>query len=221
MAPSAHFITFEGGEGVGKSTQIKLLADSMRKAGLEVMSTREPGGSPGAEAIRTLVVEGAVDAWNPTTEALLFMAARYDHLHHLILPALARGEWVLCDRFFDSTFVYQGVAKAVGETWLRQLYAHLYGNVGPEWSVLFDLDPTIGLARAASRGGAEARFEAMGLAYHTQVREGFRACVAAEPARWVTMDAADSIARVHASLVEAVNTRFGLALAPVSLEEAV
>lgn len=220
MALRPRFITFEGGEGAGKSTQIKLLEASLREAGIPVLRTREPGGSKGAEAIRKLVVEGAVDAWHPTTEALLFMTARYDHLHTHILPALKRGEWVLCDRFFDSTFVYQGIAKGVGEAWLRQLYALLYGNEGPDVSFMFDIKPADGLARAAARGEGEARFEAMGEAYHTQVHAGFKACVAAEPARWLTLDASRSIADIHADVVAHMQTRYGLDIAPSRTEEA-
>ena len=212
MHQQPRFISFEGGEGAGKSTQIKLLEGSLKQAGIPVLRTREPGGSKGGEAIRKLVVEGDVDAWHPTTEALLFMTARYDHLQTHILPALKRGEWVLWHRFFDSTFVYQGIAKGVGEAWLRQLYALLYGNEGPSLSVMFDLDPAVGLARAAERGEGEARFEAMGLEYHNRVRDGFLTCVKAEPARWLTLDASASIADVHQALIAAMNGRYGLSL---------
>ena len=212
MRAAPRFITFEGGEGAGKSTQIALLEESFADAGIPVLRTREPGGSQGAELIRTLVVEGDVDAWHPTTEALLFMTARYDHLQTHILPALARGEWVLCDRFFDSTFVYQGIAKGVGEAWLRQLYAHLYGNTGPDFSVFLDIAPKEGLARAKSRGGSEARFEAMGESYHENVRAGFHACVTHEPERWAVLDASQSVSALHAEVLQAMNTRYGLAL---------
>lgn len=210
-------ITLEGGEGAGKSTQIKLLAASFAAAGLATCLTREPGGSAGGEAIRGLVVSGAVDRWHPTTEALLFMTARYDHVETKIKPALARGEWVLCDRFYDSTYVYQGIAKGVGTAWLDQLYAALFGNLAPDLTLLLDLPPEVGLARTESRGNvAESRFESMGLAYHQQLRAGFHALVKAHPARITQVDASRSAAEVHRAIIEVINTRFNLALAPVS-----
>lgn len=213
----ARFITLEGGEGAGKSTQVKRLAASFAAAGQSVLTTREPGGSKGGEAIRGLVVSGAVDAWDPVTESLLFMAARYDHLATHIRPALARAEWVLCDRFYDSTYVYQGIAKGVGGPWLDQLYAHLFGNDGPALTLLLDLPPEVGLARADKRGNvAESRFERMGIDYHTQLRAGFKALAARSPARIKTVDAARDADAVHADIITVVNARFGLALQPAA-----
>lgn len=207
------FITLEGGEGAGKSTQIAYLAASFKKAGLPVVTTREPGGSRGGEIIRKLVVEGKAEDWNPTTEALLFMVARYDHLETLIKPSLARGEVVLCDRFFDSTYVYQGVAKGVGTDWLMQLYSFLYGNIAPDLTFLLDLDPKDGLTRASSRGeSAETRFEKMGLAYHRQLREGFLALAKANPERMSIIDATQTPDSVHRQIIAIVNQRFGLRL---------
>ena len=209
------FITLEGGEGAGKSTQLKLLASSFAAAGLAVCVTREPGGSAGGEAIRGLVVSGAADKWHPVTESLLFMTARYDHVETKIKPALARGEWVLCDRFYDSTYVYQGIAKGVGGAWLDQLYAHLFGNLAPELTLLLDVSPQVGLARTDARGNmAESRFESMGIAYHEQLRAGFQALAAKFPQRMKTVDAEQAAAQVHAAIVAEVNARFGLALAP-------
>ncbi len=209
------FITLEGGEGAGKSTQVRLLAAAFSAAGLGLCTTREPGGSPGGEAIRGLVVNGAADKWHPVTESLLFMTARYDHLEAKINPALARGEWVLCDRFYDSTYVYQGVAKAVGTAWLDQLYAHLFGNQAPDLTLLLDLPPSVGLARTASRGNVdESRFESMGLEYHEQLRAGFHALATKYPERIHSIDATQSASHVHAAIVSAVNARFGLALIP-------
>lgn len=208
------FITFEGGEGAGKSTQVRKLAEAFARKGLPVITTREPGGSPGAEAIRKLVVEKDGVAWHPTTEALLFMAARYDHLEMLIKPALARGHTVLCDRFFDSTLVYQGRVKQVGEEWLGRLYHLLYGNTAPDMTLLLDLDPALGLARAAGRGeSAETRFESMGLEFHTRLREGFLALARAHPARIYLVDAAAPQDDVHRAILARVNQRFGLHLA--------
>ena len=209
----ARFVTLEGGEGAGKSTQLKRLAASFAQAGIATCVTREPGGSPGAEAIRSLVVSGATDKWHPVTESLLFMTARYDHLETKIRPALARGEWVLCDRFYDSTYVYQGIAKNVGTSWLDQLYALLFGNQGPDLTLLLDLPPAVGLARTMARGNAdESRFESMGLAYHEQLRAGFQTLAARFPERIKPIDAEHSADEVHKAIVATVNTRFGISL---------
>lgn len=211
------FITLEGGEGAGKSTQVKLLAASLKAAGLEALLTREPGGSVGGEAIRNLVVTGAADKWNPTTESLLFMTARFDHLETKINPALARGEWVICDRFYDSTYIYQGIAKKVGTAWLDQLYALLFGNVGPDLTLLLDLPPKVGLARADKRGNAaESRFEQMEIDFHETLRAGFLKLAKDHPSRISTVDATKDAASVHAAIIAAVNERFGLALKPAS-----
>ncbi|MBN8543085.1 MAG: dTMP kinase [Alphaproteobacteria bacterium] len=210
------FITLEGGEGAGKSTQIKLLAQAFEQAGHKTLVTREPGGSKGAEAIRKLVVEGAADRWDPVTESLLFMTARYDHLETLIKPALGRGEWVVCDRFFDSTYIYQGIAKGVDTHWLKQLYTLLYGNAAPELTLLLDIDPKDGLKRASARNsGAETRFENMDFSFHQKLRDGFLRLAKEEPARIHVVDAAVSIEAIHQSILSAVNKRFQLGLKPV------
>jgi len=212
---TARFITLEGGEGAGKSTQLKLLAASLASAGLNHITTREPGGSSGGEAIRALVVNGAVDQWNATTESLLFMTARYDHLQTKINPALARGEWVLCDRFYDSTFIYQGVAKNVGTAWLDQLYALLFANTAPDLTLLLDLPAELGLKRTDSRGNkTESRFEQMGLEYHQSLRAGFLTLAKMHPQRIMKIDATKDQSAVHQSIVSAINTRFNLALKP-------
>ncbi len=208
------FVTFEGGEGAGKSTQIKLLAQSFTNAAFAVDVTREPGGSQGGEIIRKLVVEAGAHQWNAATEALLFMAARYDHLHARILPALASGQWVLCDRFYDSTYVYQGMAKQVGTQWLNQLYSLLYGNIAPDLTILLDIEPEIGLQRAKSRSGNETRFENLDTAFHHIVRQGFLDRAASEPSRFHVVSAAQDIHRIHIAIVAHVNARFGLALTP-------
>ena len=205
------FITFEGGEGAGKSTQIKQLAQFLTSRGIECIVTREPGGSAGAEAIRSLVVSGAVDRWHPSTEALLFMAARLDHIETLIKPTLAKGQWVLCDRFYDSTYVYQGIAKHVGTEWLDTLYSLLYGNLVPDLTLLLDIDPKLGLKRAHARGNTtESRFEAMGIAYHQRLREGFLTLAKRDAARVHIVDAAATPAQVHQSVVNYITTRFTL-----------
>ncbi len=211
------FITFEGGEGAGKSTQVKRLAASFAAAGIGSVTTREPGGSEGGEAIRNLVVSGSADRWNDTTEALLFMTARYDHVERLIKPAMAEGKWVLCDRFYDSTYVYQGMVKGVGTQWLDGLYAHLFGNFGPDVTLLLDLPAEAGLRRATARGNeAESRFERMGLAFHTKLREAFLSRHAAEPNRVLKIDASQSPDAVHAQIIAVLNARFNLALKPTA-----
>ena len=212
---AARFITLEGGEGAGKSTQIKLLADSFAAAGIGHIITREPGGSAGGEAIRGLVVSGDVDKWNATTESLLFMTARYDHLETKIKPALAKGQWVLCDRFYDSTYVYQGIAKNVETAWLDQLYRHLFGNFAPDLTMLLDLPPQIGLQRADKRGNlAESRFEQMTIDFHESLRAGFLQLASEHPSRIHVVDAKQTQAEVHVAIIDRVNARFGLALEP-------
>lgn len=210
----AHFITFEGGEGAGKTTQLRLLAASFDAAGIGYLQTREPGGCPPAEAIRALLVSGDAQRWLPETEALLMMAARFEHVQRAILPALAEEKWVLCDRFFDSTRVYQGIAKGLGDAWLKPLYRMLFGEFAPALTLFLDIDAAQGLARTHGRGGAEARFESLPLAFHEQVRAGFTAMCAQEPQRWRRFDAACEPLALHRQIIAAINERFELALAP-------
>lgn len=177
------FITFEGGEGAGKSTQVRRLAERLRAAGHQVVTTREPGGSPGAEAIRDLLVNGDADRWSPLTEALLMNAARRDHVERVIAPALERGAVVLCDRFADSTRAYQGAGGGVDPGFLRALEAAVVGETRPDLTLILDLPVAEGLGRAAGRGGGEARFEAKGLAFHERLRAAYLDIARAEPAR--------------------------------------
>lgn len=191
------FITLEGGEGAGKSTQIARLADALKAAGHRVTQTREPGGSPGAEAIRALLVTGDADRWTPLGETLLHFAARQDHLERTIRPALARGDFVLCDRFVDSTFAYQGAAQGLDPARIAALSALVVGPTMPDLTFILDLPVETGLARAASRGG-EDRYERMGTAFHEALRETFLARARAEPDRCVIIDATatpDEVAR--------------------------
>lgn len=207
------FITFEGGEGAGKSTQLSLLDQALRSAGLKTKLTREPGGSEGGEAIRNLVVSGSADRWHDTTEALLFMTARYDHLERLIKPALAERKWVLCDRFYDSTYVYQGMVKGVDTKWLDSLYTLLFGIFEPDCTVLLDIPADVGLKRATARGNeAESRFERMGTAFHKKVRDGFKKRAAAHEERFIVIDASARQDEVHKRIIDALNTRYALAL---------
>ena len=199
------FVTLEGGEGVGKSTQARRLAGALRARGLEVVETREPGGSPGAEAIRRLLLEGEVDRWTSETEALLFAAARADHVARNILPAIERGAWVVCDRFLDSSLAYQGGAGGVGTEAVLQL--HQVGSRGllPDRTLLLDLGLDAGAARAADRDeGAPDRFGRKSGAYHTEVAASFRALAERWPDRFRVVDAAGDVDEVTARLVAAV-----------------
>jgi dTMP kinase len=182
------FLSFEGIDGSGKSTQARRLADRLRASGHAVTLTREPGGSPGAEEIRRLVLEGPVDRWSAETEILLFTAARRDHLEKTIRPALARGEIVITDRFADSTRVFQGLTRGDLSDMVDRLHALMIG-VEPDLTLLFDLDPEVGLSRATARAGAELRFEDMGLEFQARARAGFLALAGAHP-RFRVIDAA-------------------------------
>ncbi len=203
------FITFEGGEGGGKSTQLRRLAETLTATGVEVVSTREPGGSTGAEAIRGLLVSGEADRWSPMTETLLMYAARRDHLERIIRPALARGAWVLCDRFADSTRAYQGVAGATPPDLIATLEAHVVGDTWPHLTLILDLPVEIGLGRAAARAGAETRFESKGEAFHGRLRQAFLDIATAEPERCVVIDATQDLEAVCADVRRAVADRLG------------
>ena len=198
------FITFEGGEGTGKSTQVARLVERLTAHGLEVVRTREPGGSPGAEAIRTLVVSGDADRWSPRTELLLMYAARSDHLERTILPALQAGHWVVCDRFADSSRAYQGAGGGAAAELIETLDRGIVGVHQPDLTLIFDLPVETGLERALGRGAAETRFESKGLAFHRRLRDGFARIAADHPARCRLIDAAgtpDSVAeRVWAAV---------------------
>ena len=204
------FITFEGGEGAGKSTQVKRLAERLAVGGREVVTTREPGGSPGAESIRDIVLRGDADRWSPVTETLLMYAARRDHVERVIRPALERGAWVVCDRFADSTRAYQGAAGGTDPRLIAALETYILEDVRPDLTLVFDLSPETGLARAHARAGAEMRFESKGLAFHERLREGFRAIAAAEPDRCALIDAEAAIPEVEAAVWAAVTGRLGL-----------
>jgi dTMP kinase len=213
MRSRGRLITFEGGEGVGKSTQIGHLLTALRAAGLDVLATREPGGTPGAEAIRALLVGGAPSRWSPLTEALLLLAARHDHVARVIEPALAAGRWVLCDRFIDSTRVYQGVAGALGLALIDELHRLVLGEFRPDLTLILDLPAPAGLARRRAAAGAN-RFERMDLAYHERVREGFLAIAQAEPERCQVIDAAPPEGAVASRVRAAVQGRLRVDLEP-------
>lgn len=181
------FLSLEGIDGSGKSTQGRLLAETLRQRGHRVTLTREPGGSPGAEEIRRLVLEGATDRWSAETEILLFTAARRDHLEKTIRPALDRGEIVITDRFADSTRIFQGITRGDLTGVVDRLHDLMIG-IEPDVTLLFDLDPGLGLSRASARAGKEMRFEDMGLAFQARARAGFLA-LAAREARFRVIDA--------------------------------
>jgi dTMP kinase len=201
------FITFEGGEGAGKSTQLKRLAARLAAGGGEVVATREPGGSPGAEAIRELVLKGAADRWSPVTETLLMYAARRDHVERVIRPALARGAWVVCDRFADSTRAYQGAAGGTDPALIAALETYILEETRPDLTLIFDLPVAVGLERAHARAGAEMRFESKGEAFHERLREGFLAIARAEPQRCAVIDATGEASDVEARVWETVEAR--------------
>ncbi len=201
------FITLEGGEGVGKSTQIRRLVASLTDRGLDVVATREPGGSPGAESIRDLVLRGAADRWSPVTETLLMYASRRDHIERVIAPALAAGRWVVCDRYADSTRAYQGAAGGVDPAFIADLETHVLEDVRPDLTLILDLDPRTGLARAVDRAGAEMRFESKGEAFHVRLRQAFLDIAAREPARCAVIAADGTLDEVEAQVWSAIQAR--------------
>jgi dTMP kinase len=204
---AGRFWSFEGIDGSGKSTQARLLADALRLTGHEVVLTREPGGSPGAEEIRRLVLEGSTDRWSAETEILLFTAARRDHLEKTIRPALARGAVVITDRFADSTRMYQGISRGDLAQVVDDLHALMIG-VEPDLTFLVDLPAEMGLARAQSRAGAEMRFEDMGLALQSQMRSGFLALAAKHP-RFAVIDGTKSQDAIAAQILTLALSHLG------------
>lgn len=206
--PDLHgkFISFEGGDGAGKTTQIRRLADVLGDAGYHVIVTREPGGSKGGEHIRELLVTGSADRWSPMTEALLMYASRRDHLEKVIQPALDNLSVVLTDRFSDSTMAYQGIAGALGPDAARTLQSLVVGNQMPDLTIVLDTDAN-GLERADTSGG-EGRFENKGSAFQSRVREAFRQIASENPERCVLVDAAGSIDDVHMRVLDAIIRHF-------------
>jgi dTMP kinase len=210
--PPGRFVTLEGGEGAGKSIQARRLSSWLAERGIDCLLTREPGGSPGAEDIRTLLVTGEPGRWDAVTEALLMNAARRDHVVRTIRPALAAGRWVICDRFLDSTLAYQGYAGGVPLATLHALIDAAVGDTRPDLTLVLDLSPETGLARAQGGGlGGETRFERKGAAFHAAVRDGFRAIVADDPGRCAVIDAGRSADEVAAAIAETVSGRLGVA----------
>tara|TARA_B100000965_G_scaffold114692_1_gene94651 strand:- start:370 stop:1032 length:663 start_codon:yes stop_codon:yes gene_type:complete len=203
------FITFEGGEGGGKSTQLALLAKVLEDAGIEVVTTREPGGTSGAEEIRNLLVRGTTDRWAPLAEVLLHFAARIDHVEKVIQPALESGAWVLCDRFTDSTMAYQGGGHGLGFDRIRELHHQILGNFRPDLTLILDLPVEEGLARAFGRAGAEDRYERMDLGFHERIRATFLAIGEEEPNRCAIIDATGGVDDVQRDICAEVSHRLG------------
>lgn len=212
-APRGRLITLEGGEGAGKSTQVGLLVAALRDAGIAVQRTREPGGSAGAEAIRRLLLEGDSERWDAVSEALLFSAARHDHVTRLIEPALAAGEWIVCDRFADSTLVYQGCGRGMPLADLAALQRIALGPLSPDLTLILDIAVEDGRARAGRRSMITDRFEQLNLAFHRRLRDGFLRIAAADPGRCVVIDGAPEPLAVHRAVLAVVRERLGVALA--------
>ena len=206
------FITIEGGEGAGKTTQVGLLVAALARAGIAARATREPGGSPGAEAIRRLLLEGEGERWDAVGEALLLVAARRDHVTRLIEPALAQGTWVVSDRFADSTLAYQGYGREVALDALTALHHFALGGFAPDLTLVLDLPVEIGLARVAARPAPADRFERLDHAFHERLRQGFRRIAAEDSARCVLVDASNDPQTVHRAALDAVRQRLGVAL---------
>ncbi len=203
------FITLEGGEGAGKSTQIARLKGWLESRGRPVVATREPGGSPGGEAIRKLLVEGSAERWDGTTEALLHFAARRDHLRAIVWPALKKGAWVVSDRFADSTRAYQGYGHGLDLAMLDRLYEAAVGAFRPDLTLMLDLPVETGLARAAERRGGETRYESLPRDFHERVRKGFLEIAKREPKRCAVIDATKDIDTIAAAITGVVTDRLG------------
>jgi dTMP kinase len=207
---TGRFITLEGGEGTGKSTQIKRLAAALEAKGIPVLATREPGGSPGAEQIRSLMVEGEPGRWDAITETLLAYAARADHVARTIGPALLAGNWVISDRFSDSTFAYQGVGRGVPRETIRRIDSAVLDDFAPDLTLMLDLDASVGLGRATARGLAENRFEKFGADFHEKLRQAFLDIARRYPERCRVIDASGSEDEVAEAILAAVSRRFDI-----------
>jgi dTMP kinase len=188
MTRKGRFITFEGGEGAGKSTQARLLAERLTARGVDVVVTREPGGSPGAEDIRNLLVKGTPGRWDPLVEALMMFAARADHVEKTIRPALERGAIVVCDRFTDSTYAYQGAGRGLPRETIRRIESIAVPDFKPDLTIILDLPADVGLKRTHSRQHGETRFEQFDLAFHERLRQAFRDIARQNTARCVVID---------------------------------
>ncbi len=204
------FITLEGGEGAGKSTQAKRLAAALEKHGIACTTTREPGGAPGAEQIRKLLVEGEPGRWEPMTETLLLFAARADHIARMIKPALEAGRWVISDRFTDSTYAYQGAGRGLDRETIRRIEAVSIGDFKPDLTLVLDLPVSVGLERAHARGPQESRFEKFDAGFHERLRQGFLDIANRNAHRCAVIDASGNADDVAEKIWAAVSSRFEL-----------
>jgi dTMP kinase len=203
-ADLGRFVTLEGGEGAGKTTQSALLAEALAARGIGVLRTREPGGSPAAELLRGILLDGSVD-WAPHAETLLHFAARADHVAKTIEPALQAGTWVVCDRFSDSTLAYQGYGQGADRGFIASLVGLL--GIAPDLTIVLDVGEAVAAGRRRQRGGDADRYERLDAAFHARVRHGFRDIAKADPKRCVLLDASGSIRAVHTAIMTAVWTR--------------
>lgn len=217
---AGRFITLEGGDGTGKSTQVKLLQKALAAAGIDTVMTREPGGTPQAERIRDLLLQRDSGDFDPLTEALLLFAARREHLVHKIKPALEQGKWVVSDRFADSSRAFQGYGMGLDMAVIDQLYAMVADRFQPDLTFIFDIDPEVGLARsgrqksaaADTAEGTEDRYERMGLEFHRRLRNGFLETARRYGDRCVIIDATQDVATIHRQLLQVIESRFGVSV---------
>lgn len=218
MSGKGLFITLEGGEGTGKSTQVKLLHEALQAAGIDSITTREPGGTPQAERIRNLLIQRDAGNFDALTEAMLMMAARREHLVNKIWPAVEKGQWVISDRFADSTRAFQGYGMGLDQKVIEEIYTLVAGDFHPDLTFIFDIDPEQGLGRSLKQLSAtqnatestEDRYERMGLPFHQRLREGFLELAKKFSNRCVVIDAAQDIETIHRQMIETIETRFGL-----------
>lgn len=224
MSEKGLFITLEGGDGTGKSTQIRMLAAALSAAGVKAVTTREPGGTPQAERIRDLLLQRDSGSFDPLTEAMLMFSARREHLVNKIWPEMDKGNWVISDRFADSTRAFQGYGMGLHADLIEKLYALVAGDFQPDLTFIFDIDPEAGLARSMKQKGqtqnatesTEDRYERMGLAFHNRLRNGFLAIAKQYPVRCVIIDAAQDIQAVHRQVLQVIEDRYSLSLKEAS-----
>ena len=205
---AGQFITFEGGEGSGKSSQIKILKSKLIDKGIDVVCTREPGGTPSAEILRELVTTGEVNKWEPMTEALLMFASRYEHTKNLIIPSLENGKWVLCDRFYHSTYAYQGLGHGLGLEKMEALKKISIGEIEPDLVFFLDIDPMEGIKRTMGRHTNEDRFEKMDISFHTKLRDAFLGFSKTYSENSVVINADQEINKISDIIFEEIEKRF-------------
>lgn len=219
------FITLEGGEGTGKSTQVKMLGAALSAAGVEAVLTREPGGTDQAERIRNLMIQRDAGNFDPLTEAMLMMSARREHLVNKIWPSMEQGKWVVSDRFVDSTRAFQGYGMGLDQALIDRIYAMIAGDFQPDLTFVFDIDAEKGLSRslkqlavtADKNESTEDRYERMGVPFHSRLRQGFLEIAKRFPDRCVIIDASQDIATIHGQILKIIETRFGISLREVKL----